>query len=163
MIRSVQLTRLGDALEGAARDELAAAPGWRRRLRSRRVVVAIVAAAFVLPAAAIGAARLVGGHEVAQWLPAGAAIFVGRNATCTAVVPNVEYHCVLDRPPFLEVEDFQGTVEPTVDRTKHVNGGCRGLTSDGVSWQCYLGEEAVRQQIVSRDFLGEHAPEPGHG
>jgi hypothetical protein len=51
MIRSVQLTRLGDALEAAARDELAAAPGWRRRLRSRRVVVAIFAAAFVLPAA----------------------------------------------------------------------------------------------------------------
>jgi hypothetical protein len=116
-----------------------------------------------VPAAAIGAARLVGGHEVAQSLPAGAAIFVGRNATCTAVVPSVEYHCVLDRPPAPEVQDFKGTVEPTVDRTKHVNGGCRGLTADGLRWQCYLGEEAVRQQIIGPGFLGEYAPDPGHG
>jgi hypothetical protein len=163
MIRSMQLTRLGDALEAGARDELAAAPSWRRRLRSRRVVVAIVAAAFVLPAAAIGAARLVGGDEVAQSLPPGAAIFVGRHATCAVVVPNVEYHCVLDRPPFPEVQDFKGVDEPTVDETKHVNGGCTGVTSGGLEWQCYLGEEAVRQQIIGPDFLGEYAPEPGHG
>ena len=39
-----------------------------------------------------------------------------------------------------EVQDFKGTVEPTVERTKHVNGGCRGLTSAGLVWQCYLGE-----------------------
>jgi hypothetical protein len=32
-----------------------------------------------------------------------------------------------------------------------------------MTWQCYLGEEAVRQQIVSQDFLGAYAPAPGHG
>jgi hypothetical protein len=37
------------------------------------------------------------------------------------------------------------------------------LTSDGLSWQCYLGDEAVRQGIIGRDFLGEYAPEPGRG
>jgi hypothetical protein len=158
---SAELLRLGDALEAAARDELAATS--RRRRPSRRVAIVLVAAAFAVPAAAIGAARLIGGHEVAQSLPAGAAIFVGTEATCTTVVANVEYHCVLDRPPFPEVQDFKGTVEPTVDRTKHVNGGCRGLTSDGLSWQCYLGEEAVRQQIIGPGFLGEYAPAPGHG
>ena len=54
-------------------------------------------------------------------------------------------------------------MEPTVDATEHVNGGCRSLTSDGISWECYRGEEAVRQQIVSEGFLGEYAPSPGHG
>ena len=158
----VELHRLGDALEAAARDQLAR-PRWSRLLHSRRFVIALAVAAIAIPAAAVGAARLIGGHEVAQSLPAGAAIFVGRQATCTVVVPNVEYHCVLDRRPFPEVDDFKGAAEPTVDRTKHVNGGCRGLTSDGLSWQCYLGEEAVRQGIVSADFLGAYAPGPGHG
>ena len=163
MTMTADLLRLGDALERAAADELAAAPRWSRVLHSRRFVVAFVAAAVAIPAAAVGASRLIGGHEVAQSMPAGAAIFAGRNPTCTVVVPNVEYHCVLDRPPFPEVQNFKGVVEATVDKTKHVNGGCRGLTSDGLVWQCYLGEEAVRQDIVSADFLGEYAPEPGHG
>jgi hypothetical protein len=163
MNRSADLAQLGDALEGAVGDELAAASRWSLRPPSRRFAIVLVGAAFVLPAAAIGAAQLIGGHEVAQSMPAGAAIFVGRNATCTAVIANVEYHCVLDRAPFPEVQDFKGTVEPTVDATKHVNGGCRGLTADGLSWQCYLGGEAVRQRIVSEGFLGEYAPAPGHG
>jgi hypothetical protein len=140
--------------------------------RNRRAVIARACnnaacdrhdAAIAVPAAAVAAARLIGGDEVAQSMPAGAAIFAGRDATCTAVIPNVEYHCVLDRPPFPEVQDFKGTVEATVDKTKHVNGGCRGLTSDGMTWQCYLGEEAVRRQIVSQDFLGAYAPAPGRG
>jgi hypothetical protein len=163
MTVSPELRRLGDALECAARDELAATPRWSRLLHSRRFVIALAVVAIAVPAAAVGAARLIGGDEVAQSMPAGAAIFAGRDATCTAVVPNVEYHCVLDRPPFPEVQDFKGVAEATVDKTKHVNGGCRGLTSDGLSWQCYLGQEAVRQQIISQDFLGDYAPAPGHG
>jgi hypothetical protein len=162
MTVSNELHRLGDALEAAAREQLAR-PRWSRLLHSRRFVIALAVVAVAVPAAAVGAARLIGGHEVAQSLPAGAAIFAGREPTCTVVVPNVEYHCVLDRPPFPEVNDFKGVVEATVDSTKHVNGGCRGLTSDGLSWQCYLGQEAVRQRIVSADFLGAYAPEPGHG
>jgi len=96
-------------------------------------------------------------------MPADAAIFAGREATCIVVVPNVEYHCVLDRPPVQEVADFTGVDEPTVDATKHVNGGCNGSTADGLVWECYLGEEAVRQQIIGPDFLGAYAPDPGHG
>ncbi len=152
----------GPWLFGIARNVLLEAVR-RGQLASRRVAFALVAVVFAVPAAAIGAAQLIRGHEVAESMPAGAAIFAGRDATCSAVVPNVEYHCVLDRPPFPEVQDFKGTVEATVDKTKHVNGGCRGLTSDGLSWQCYLGQEAVRQRIISQDFLGEYAPAPGHG
>ena len=62
-----------------------------------------------------------------------------------------------------EVADLKGTVEPTVDRTRHVNGGCRSLTSDGRAWQCYIGSAAVDEQIVSADFLGEYMPSPGVG
>ena len=58
---------------------------------------------------------------------------------------------------------FTFAKKPTVDATKHVNGGCRSLASDGMTWQCYLGEEAVQQQIVGESFLGEYAPSPGHG
>jgi hypothetical protein len=158
-----ELQRLGDALENAAREDVGAGQRWFARRPSRRVAILLAAAVFVLPVAAIGAARLVGGGEVAESMPAGAAIFAGTHATCSVVTANVEYHCVLDRRPYPEVDDFKGVVEPTVDRTKHVNGGCRGLTSDGRSWQCYLGQEAVRQQIIGAGFLGEYAPAPGRG
>jgi hypothetical protein len=76
---------------------------------------------------------------------------------------NVEYRCVLARPPAPEVADWMGTVEPTVDATKHVNGGCRSENAAGTAWRCYIGEEAVRQQIIGPDFLGEYAPTPGVG
>ena len=99
MTVSTELRRLGDALERAAGEELAATPRWSRLVHSRRFVIALAVAAIAVPAAAVAAARLIGGDEVAQSMPAGAAIFAGRDATCTAVIPNVEYHCVLDRPP----------------------------------------------------------------
>jgi hypothetical protein len=56
-----------------------------------------------------------------------------------------------------------GTVEPTVDATKHVNGGCRSLASDGREWECYIGDEAVKRQIIGAGLLGEYAPTPGVG
>ena len=65
--------------------------------------------------------------------------------------------------PAPEVSDWKGTVEPTVDATKHVNGGCRSLRSDGREWECYLGQAAVAQQIIGPKFLGEFAPSPGQG
>jgi hypothetical protein len=70
---------------------------------------------------------------------------------------------VLARPPANAISDWRGTVEPTVDANKTVNGGCRSLRSDGREWQCYIGEEAVKQRIISEDFLGEKAPTPGVG
>ena len=57
----------------------------------------------------------------------------------------------------------KGTVEPTVDATKHVNGGCRSLDSEGTEWRCYLGQAAVEQRIIGPGFLGEYAPSPGVG
>ena len=96
-------------------------------------------------------------------MPAGTRFLVGTTPTCEEVRAGVEYHCTIGRAFKAEVTDLKGTVEPTVDATKHVNGGCRSLRSDGREWNCYIGREAVTQKIVGQDFLGQHAPSPGAG
>jgi hypothetical protein len=76
---------------------------------------------------------------------------------------NVEYRCVLERSPDGWTPEQLGAVYNTVDDTQHVNGGCRNTTADGLTWSCYIGEEAVRQQIIGPDFLGEVQTAPGVG
>ena len=71
----------------------------------------------------------------------------------------VEYHCTLPIAPPVG----QGPLEPTMDVNKHVNGGCRALDRDATSWECYLGQAAVAQQIISSDLLGQYAPDRGVG
>jgi hypothetical protein len=160
------LDRLGDALESAARAELSLAPDAgrpRRRRFSSRVAIAVAALAVLIPGVALAASQLIGTDAVEQSLPAGTLALAGTNPTCTVVEQDVEYLCTLEHTPAPEVSDWKGTVEPTVDATKHVNGGCRSLTSDGRQWHCYLGQAAVDQQIIGPDFLGEYAPSPGVG
>lgn len=152
------MNRLGDALEAAARQDLEA----RRRPRRRFVAAALVAAVLV-PAAAVAGAKLISNDDVAKSLPAGTLSLAGTEPTCATVTDGVEYHCVLAKPPAPEVSDWKGTVEPTVDATKHVNGGCRSLNSAGTTWQCYIGHAAVDQKIIGAGFLGEFAPSPGRG
>ena len=155
---TTELDRLGDALaHGIDRD----LRGSRRR--TRRFVALAATLAVAVPAVAYGAVRLIDNGSVAASMPAGAAIFAGQTPTCVAVTDGVEYRCTLAHPPVQEVQDFKGTVEPTVDATKHVNGGCRSLDSAGIQWECYLGRKAVEEQIVGPGFLGEYAPAPGHG
>jgi hypothetical protein len=155
------LSQLGDILEGAAARELARA---RRTTRRRRLVVGVVAVAIAAPGIAYAASTLISADDVAAGLPGGTRMLQGTDPHCTVVREGVEYHCVLSKlPAEPEVADLKGTVEPTVDRTRHVNGGCRSLKSDGREWQCYLGSAAVDQRIVSADFLGEYMPSPGVG
>jgi hypothetical protein len=153
------LTRLGDVLEAAAGGDLERRPHRRRR----RLAVAAVALAIVVPAGAYAGERLASNDEVAASMPAGTLALAGTQPTCTTVTTGVEYHCLLAKPPAPEVADWKGTVEPTVDATKHVNGGCRALDSAGTEWECYLGAAAVDQQIVDAGFLGAYAPSPGVG
>jgi hypothetical protein len=162
---SPTLHRLGDALEDAARADLAAEPSPtpRRRRISTRVAVVAVALAVLVPGVALAATQLIGEKDVAESLPAGTLALAGTNPSCTVVVQDVEYLCTLEHAPAPEVSDWKGTVEPTVDATKHVNGGCRSLTSDGRQWRCYIGQAAVEQQIIGAGFLGEYAPSPGRG
>jgi hypothetical protein len=156
-----RLHRLGDDLEHACAADLARGR-HRPRVTRRLVLVGAVVAAVLGAAAAVAAIRL-STDDVARSLPAGTAALIGTDPTCTVVEQGVEYHCVLAKAPAPEVSDWKGTVEPTVDATKHVNGGCRALASDGLEWQCYLGQAAVDEQIIGRGFLGQYAPEPGHG
>jgi hypothetical protein len=159
-----KLHRLGDALECAAAADLAPRDGVFRRLRSRKRVVLVVAAlAVVLPGGGAIASALLDNHEVSDSIVAGGMIFQGRHPRCTVVDAGVEYHCTLDKPPMHEVENFAGTVYQTVDATQHVNGGCRGLTADGLEWECWIGQAAVDQKIISQGFLGEVQTVPAVG
>jgi hypothetical protein len=154
----VGLVRLGDQLEEAARSDLAP----RRRLR-RRLTIAVAVLAVAIPGAAVAAAHFISNGDVARSLPAGTLSLAGTDPTCTTVAERIEYHCVLAKAPAPEVSDWRGTVEPTVDASKHVNGGCRSLNSAGTEWECYLGQAAVDQKIIGAGFLGQFAPSPGVG
>jgi hypothetical protein len=161
-----QLHALGNRLERAAAADLAPrAPTVARRPRrlTRRAAVAIVTLAIAIPGVAIAADQLISTDDVAQSMPAGTLALAGTEPACTVIQKDVEFHCVLAKAPAPEVSDWKGTVEPSVDAGKHVNGGCRSLTSDGREWQCYIGQAAVDQQIIGQQFLGEYAPSPGVG
>ena len=161
-----QLEALGDRLGSAAAADLAAnaQPSTRptRRIPRRLVLVAAVLA-IAIPGVAIAADRLTGTSEVAQSMPAGTLALAGTEPACTVVQENVEFHCVLAKAPAPEVSDWKGTVEPSVDTSKHVNGGCRSLASDGREWECYVGQAAVDQKIIGQGLLGEFQPAPGQG
>jgi hypothetical protein len=154
---SPSLARLGEDLERVCAADVAARPR-----RARRVVLVAAVVAGILGGAAAIAADQLSTSDVANSLPAGTAALIGTNPTCTVVTEGVEYHCVLARPPYPEVSDWRGAKEPTVDATRHVNGGCEALTSDGLQWECWIGPAAVGKAITE-GVLGTYAPEPGHG
>jgi hypothetical protein len=159
---SPELNRLGDEFERAVAAAIAAPR--RRRGAPRRILIAAALVAVCVPGLAFAAATLIGNDEVAAGLPAGTKMLQGTEPHCTVVRQDVEYQCVLGRlPANPEVADLNGTVEPTVDRTKHVNGGCRSLRSDGRVWECFIGRAAVDEQIIGAGFLGQYAPYPGVG
>jgi hypothetical protein len=158
---TVRLARLGDALEASARADLGRARFLRRP--SRRLAIVAAALAVAIPGVAIAANYLISNEQVAASMPAGTLSLAGTEPACTTVQTDVEFHCVLAKAPAPEVSDWKGTVEPTVDATKHVNGGCRSLTSAGTEWECYIGQAAVEQQIIGQTLLGQFAPSPGVG
>jgi hypothetical protein len=157
-----RLEALGDELHRAAQADLAATVRAATHRRRRRFAAA-AACIVVIPAAAYAADQLITTDEVAKSVPAGTLALAGTEPTCTVEKENVQFHCTLKHAPAPEVSNWKGTVEPTVDATKHVNGGCRGLTADGREWRCYIGQAAVDEEIIGPDFLGEIAPSPGQG
>ena len=161
-----KLQRLGDRLERAAANDLAAVAGAaprRPRRITRRLALVGAVLAIGIPGVAIAADQLISTGDVAASMPAGTLALAGTEPTCTVVTKDVEFHCVLKHAPAPEVSDWKGTIEPSVDASKHVNGGCRGLTSDGREWECYIGQAAVDQQIIGQSLLGEYASGPGVG
>jgi hypothetical protein len=160
---TTRLEALGDALRAAALADLARA---RRRRRRRTGAGVLAAAAIALPGGALAANALITDADVAGSIPRGTWALMGTLPRCTTVRPNVEFDCVLDRAPRvgdIAPGDWKGTVEPSVDRSQHVNGGCRSLDAAGTHWRCYIGREAVRQRIIGSGFLGQPSGGPGVG
>ena len=147
---SARLERIGDELESAARRDLP------KRPLPRRLALAAVLLVILAPAAAFAGERLMSNDDVAQSMPAGTLSLAGTQPTCTTVTRDVEYHCALTNAPAPEVSDWKGTVEPTVDKTKHVNGGCRSLNSAGPSWSPTWDRPPSRRRSSAQDFLGEY-------
>lgn len=125
----------------------------------------------LVPAGAIVATQLLTTDQVAASLPQGTIALMSTYPTCATVTASVEYHCVLASAPDINgaPTDASGnpkwlsTVEATVDAGKHVTGGCRSQNQAGTEWECYIGQAAVQQNIISQGFLGQSAPAPGVG
>ena len=83
--------------------------------------------AILAPGAAL-AGSLLTTEDVEQSMPAGTKFLVGTEPACEVVKSGVEYRCTIKGAFKSEIDgSLKGTVEPTVDATKHVNGGCRSL------------------------------------
>lgn len=57
---------------------------------------------------------------------------------------------------------FKGAVEPTLDASHRIDGGCRATNGAGTQWECYLGQAAVRERIVGA-VGGKPVPGGGPG
>ena len=134
-----------------------------RRKRSRRVVVIAGLATLAIGGAAAATAYRLSDDEVSRGLPGGSAIFEGTSPSCSSS-DGVVFDCTLASAPTEEVlADYTGTLEPFIDDTSHIAGGCRGITADGLQWTCYVGDRAVEEGIIGADFLGEISLAPGRG
>ncbi len=164
-----QLDALGDRLEQAAAADLAtqrAAGRAARRVASRGALLLVAAVlAIAIPGVAIAADQLISTER-------GRAEHARRHAGAGRHRADLHRRHEGRRVPLRarqgargdpRYSDWKGTVEPSVDASKHVNGGCRSLASDGREWQCYIGQAAVDQKIIGQGFLGEFAPAPGQG
>jgi hypothetical protein len=177
-----QLEQVGDALHQAwCRDlQKSPTPGSKRH---RRLVLALATAATIIGAgAAIAAEVLKTTAEEERGLLDGHTLFQGSDPTCAALTA-ASFHCTLAKPPTgmaiyenppgqskydpetstRVFDKFLGAKMQTVDSTLHIDGGCISSSADGRTWDCYLGEEAVRRNIIGPDLLGAYQPQPARG
>lgn len=174
-----ELDRLGDALLAAAREDLLArgrpaVAARRPRRRRMRLATAACVLAVAVPATAFATGVFSPDQEVAHGLSSLEWQMAGTEPTCTALKPGVEYACTLAEPPQEETlpsdeseiagtvhgrpGEWKGYVIGTVDKTDHVNGGCRAEDPDGLRWRCYLGQASVDQKILMPSALGQYLP-----
>jgi hypothetical protein len=150
------LEHLGDALSRATERDVRRA--GRRPVRRIALAVATLAIVGTGTAAAAG---LFTPKQIAAAMPAGAVIFDQTDPSCALDPDETTFHCTLSSAPAPEVSDFTGTKEILVVDGK-VAGGCIGQDAAGLTWDCYVGQDAVDQEIVTQDFLGGPAG-PGRG
>jgi hypothetical protein len=99
--------------------------------------------------------------DVAAGMPAGAVIFADSDPTCVQSDAKT-YRCTLTSAPAPEISDFLGAGQGLVIAGK-IAGGCVGLDHAGMTWNCFLGQDAIDQGIIDKGFLGQPAPVPGRG
>jgi hypothetical protein len=127
----------------------------------RRVALAVAALTLIGAGTAI-AAGVFSPRQVAAGMPAGAMIFGGTHPTCTLDADGITYHCTLATAPAPEISDFLGSKQ-LIAIDQKIAGGCIGQDSAGMTWDCYVGVDAVRKDILVQDLLGEQELEPGRG
>jgi hypothetical protein len=150
------LARLGDQLEAAAQRSLGSTQRHRVARTGLGVIILTVLAAGTAVATGVFSPR-----QVALGLPDGTYIFGGTHPTCALDGDGFTYHCTLATPP-TETIDFRGAKE-LIAIDQKIAGGCVGQDSAGLSWDCYIGDEAVKHEILVQDMLGDPALEPGKG
>jgi hypothetical protein len=151
-----KLQELGDALSRVTERD-----ARRRRTRPiRRAALALVVLAVVGTGTA-AAAGLFSPKQIQAAMPAGAVLFSQTEPTCAHQGSNGAFRCTLATTPTEDGPEYLGTKEILVVGGK-VAGGCIGLDKAGLTWDCYLGQDAVDHEIITRDFLGEPAG-PGRG
>ena len=175
---SDELSELGEALHAAIAADVRGRPARPAALRvalrlraitrsRRRIAIAVATVAIAVPGAALAADALLSPDQVGSGLSHGTLALLGSHPTCTTVRAGVEYRCALGAAPTDEGGPAAGqwlrTVEPSVGPDHRIDGGCRALNGDGTEWECYLGEAAVRQQIIGQGFLGQRSLGPGVG
>ena len=138
-----------------------------RRISRKTLAIAAAAVALVAAGAAVAGIVLAKSEaEEAQGLLDGHSVFAGTTPVCT-LVSEGHFRCVLDRPPTGQgttVEgSYRGAKFQTVDAEMRIDGGCIGISDDGRTWDCYLGELAVEHDILSPGVLGQVQSGPGHG
>src|SRR6267378_2692884 len=101
-------------------------------------------------------------QQIEVGMPAGAAIFARTDPTCALSADATTFRCTLSRAPAPEISNFLDAKEPLAIGGR-VAGGCLGLDRGGMSWDCYIGQEAVDRAIIGQNLLGQPAPYPGRG
>lgn len=170
------LPGLGDAIAAATERDLR-----RGRRRGARRVILAVAVLAILGTGTVAAATMLTPRQVAVGMPAGAAIFDQTDPTCSPAAGGA-YRCTLasapkDEPcvpssgtkvvtcpavPGTQSVDYRGSKEVLAVDGK-VAGGCVGVDERGLTWDCYVGTDAVKMEIITQDFLGEPVLGPSRG
>ncbi|HEV7566366.1 MAG TPA: hypothetical protein VGO31_10440 [Microbacteriaceae bacterium] len=165
---AVDLERVGDDLQRAIRIDHRRRLKRRAQLPARGVLLVAVAGALLL--------AVVGGSVAATLWPspspsaestglvASDAVFAGSHPRCNPVSDGA-FTCTLTSAPagLTVAGSYVGTKVSTVDDHSRVNGGCVATSSDGHSWDCYIGQRAVDRNIVDQSLLGTTKTSITHG
>jgi hypothetical protein len=150
------LQQLGDALSRVTEDDLR-----RRRAHPfRRAGLAVVVLAVVGTGTA-AAAGLFSPKQIEAAMPAGSVLFTQTDPACVLDNGTGAFRCMLATKPTSDGGAYPGRKEILV-AAGVVAGGCIGIDVAGLTWDCYVGQDAVDHEIISQDFLGEPAG-PGRG